>query len=40
MFFDKVGDIYSLWQFEFRDPMDYNSISLVKSGKFKIVENQ
>ncbi|MBP9043310.1 MAG: hypothetical protein KBG49_07460 [Spirochaetes bacterium] len=40
MFFDKVGDIYSLWQFEFKDLMDYNSISLVKSGKFKIVENQ
>lgn len=32
-------DVYSIWQFEFADPKNYNSIQLVKSGKFKIVKN-
>lgn len=38
LFFDKVRgeDIYSIWQFEFKDPKNYNSIKLVKSGKYKI----
>jgi len=38
LFFDKeIGkDVYSIWQFEFSDPKNYNSIKLVKSGKFKI----
>lgn len=36
MFFDKNNDIYSIWQFEFEDIMNYNSIKLVNSGKFKI----
>jgi len=38
VFFDKetTQDIYSIWQFEFTDPKNYNSIKLVKSGKFKI----
>jgi len=40
LFFDKEkGDnVYSIWQFEFSDPKDYNSIKLVKSGKFRITE--
>ncbi|MCX6738086.1 MAG: hypothetical protein NTY11_01540 [Candidatus Parcubacteria bacterium] len=40
LFFDKVSgeDIYSIWQFEFDDPKNYNSIKLVKSGKFRIIE--
>ncbi|HPW34556.1 MAG TPA: hypothetical protein PK367_02235 [Candidatus Paceibacterota bacterium] len=40
LFFDKErdGNIYSIWQFEFSDPKNYNSIKLVKSGKFRIVE--
>lgn len=40
LFFDKVGggNVYSIWQFEFSDPKNYNSIKLVKSGKFRIVE--
>jgi len=40
LFFDKNhGDeTYSIWQFEFADPKNYNSIKLVKSGKFRIVE--
>lgn len=39
LFFDKAykEDAYSIWQFEFKDPRNYNSIRLVKSGKFKIV---
>ncbi len=40
LFFDKDlgGNVYSIWQFEFSNPQDYNSIKLVKSGKFKIEE--
>src|SRR3989339_409786 len=38
LFFDKASskDVYSIWQFEFSDPKNYNSIKLVKSGKFRI----
>ena len=40
LFFDKErgNNVYSIWQFEFSDPKNYNSIKLVKSGKFRIVE--
>ena len=40
LFFDKERgeDVYSIWQFEFSDPKNYNSIKLVKAGKFRIVE--
>lgn len=40
LFFDKAHDedVYSIWQFEFKNPKDYNSIKLVKSGKFRILE--
>ncbi|TSC90104.1 MAG: hypothetical protein G01um10145_208 [Microgenomates group bacterium Gr01-1014_5] len=38
LFFDKSQtDIYSIWQFEFTDTNDYNSIKFVNSGRFKIV---
>jgi len=40
MFFEKQNNTYLIWQFEFRDTMNYNSIQLVKSGKFTIVANQ
>ncbi|PIQ07456.1 MAG: hypothetical protein COW72_00210 [Candidatus Nealsonbacteria bacterium CG18_big_fil_WC_8_21_14_2_50_37_10] len=38
LFFDKeIGrDVYSIWQFEFEDIKNYNSIKLVKSGRFTI----
>lgn len=38
LFFDKARsiDVYSIWQFEFENPENYNSIKLVKSGKFRI----
>ena len=40
LFFDKEKkeDVYSIWQFEFENPKDYNSIKLVRSGKFRIQE--
>jgi hypothetical protein len=41
LFFDKEQgrDVYSMWEFEFTDVDDYNSIKLVKSGKFRIAGN-
>lgn len=38
LFFEKdhSNDTYSIWEFEFTDVKDYNSIRLVKSGRFKI----
>lgn len=36
LFFEKQGDIYSLWKFGFADPNDYNSIELQGSAKFMI----
>src|SRR3989344_3615690 len=38
IFFEKsADDIYSIWQFEFTDPKDYNSIKLVKAERFQII---
>lgn len=36
LFFEKIGDTYSIWQFKFNDPNNYNSIELVKASKYKI----
>lgn len=38
LFFDKDPhtNIYNIWQYEFEDENDYNSIRLVKSGRFVI----
>ena len=36
LFFQKTEDIYSIWQFEFEDEKNYNSIKLKKAMKFKI----
>ena len=40
LFFEKASgeDIYSIWQFEFNNPKNYNSIKLIKSEKFRIVK--
>ncbi|ODS38272.1 MAG: hypothetical protein A7315_12685 [Candidatus Altiarchaeales archaeon WOR_SM1_79] len=38
LFFEKKGNTYSIWRFEFKDPMSYDGIKLVDSGKFKIIE--
>lgn len=37
IFFEKRQGNYSLWQFEFRNLNDYNSIKIVKSCKYEIV---
>ncbi len=39
LFFEKRQNFYSLWQFNFTDPYNYNSIVLVKSSKYEIIEN-
>jgi hypothetical protein len=36
LFFEKRKTEYLLWQFTFKDEMDYNSIELVRSAKFEI----
>ena len=38
LFFEKRANLYSLWQFDFDDMNDYNSIRLAKSLKYKIVD--
>lgn len=38
VFFEKVGNDYSLWEFQFTDPRDYNSIKLTRAQKFTIQE--
>ncbi len=38
LFFEKRGNFYSLWQFDFSDINDYNSIRLSKSQSFEIIE--
>jgi hypothetical protein len=39
LFFEKnhKDNTYSIWQFAFENPDDYNSIKLVKSAKYRIV---
>jgi len=38
LFFNKGRDkdVCSIWQFKFKDPNNYNSIKLIKSGRFNI----
>lgn len=37
LFFDKgKDDIYNIWQFGFKNELDYNSIYLIKSGRYII----
>jgi len=38
LFFEKREQFYSLWQFEFRDINDYNSIRLTKCCRYEIIE--
>jgi len=37
LFFEKRVDEYLIWQYEFTDINEYNSIKLIKSKKYKIV---
>mgnify|MGYP003306230707 CR=1 FL=1 len=34
----KGEQIYYIWQYEFTNPLDYNSIHLVKSGRYRILK--
>ena len=36
LFFAKCGNAYCIWEFRFNNVEDYNSIELVKSGRFEI----
>src|ERR1044071_1504249 len=38
VFFEKVGNDYSLWEFQFKDVDDYNSIALTRAQRFTIQE--
>lgn len=38
LFFEKRQNYYSVWQFEFADINNYNSILLTKSQRFEIME--
>ncbi|MDR0505342.1 MAG: hypothetical protein LBH32_00780 [Dysgonamonadaceae bacterium] len=37
LFFEKRGNYYSFWQFEFQNQNDYNSIILSKSQRYEII---
>jgi hypothetical protein len=37
LFFEKQNNFYSLWQFEFQNQNDYNSIILSKSQRYEII---
>ena len=37
VFFEKRGDEYMLWEYAFTDKMDYNSITLVKNTRYKLM---
>lgn len=37
LFFEKQGDLFCLWEFQFGDVMDYNSIELTRSQRYRIV---
>jgi hypothetical protein len=38
VFFEKIGNEYRLWQFRFNQEDDYNSIQLVRSQRFEVIE--
>ncbi len=40
LFFEKRNLFYSFWQFEFKDPNNYNSISLTKSQRYEIIQDK
>jgi hypothetical protein len=40
LFFEKRKNVFYIWQYAFKDKNDYNSIYLVKSKKFFIVEKE
>jgi len=40
LFFEKRGDQYWVWQYEFTNKNDYSSVRLVRSKKYRIVEQK
>lgn len=36
LFFERRGDQYLLWEFRFRDDLDYNSIEFVRSAAYRL----
>lgn len=38
IFFERRGSTYCMWEFAFKDELDYHSISFVRSASYKIVE--
>ncbi len=38
LFFEKRNDIYMLWLYQFTDPQNYNSINLVKSKRYRLID--
>ncbi|MDR1459133.1 MAG: hypothetical protein LBI60_02855 [Bacteroidales bacterium] len=38
LFFEKRDNYYSLWQYEFSDIDDYNSIKLIKAKRYEIIQ--
>ncbi|MFH1472402.1 MAG: hypothetical protein ABIF85_05865 [Nanoarchaeota archaeon] len=40
LFFESKNKTYYIWQYEFTDKYDYNSIRLVKSEKYQIVKGE
>jgi hypothetical protein len=39
LFFETYRNVYSFWEFQFPDPMNYNSITLTRAQSFTIKEN-
>ena len=39
LFFEKRANHYFIWEFQFKDEHDYNSIELIQSARFEIVCN-
>jgi hypothetical protein len=40
LFFEKQGNVYNIWQYDFSNENDYNSIKLVKSARYKILQKR
>jgi len=40
LFFERKGELFYVWKYKFEDVNDYNSIKLVKSARYKIVQKK
>lgn len=38
LFFEKRGDHYMLWQYQFTDPANHNSIELINSKRYLLIK--